>query len=94
MAATEKQLRINYLPEMKDKLKKLGSPTNWVDNLKKTDLSEHEMIEMIKLKSQAIENKASMYEKYELSGHNHKAPEANNLYLDSIKAKMALIENL
>jgi hypothetical protein len=45
----------------------------------------------VKLKSEAMEQKAQFYEAINTKDHQQ---EVNQLYLDSIKAKMALIEHL
>lgn len=87
---------------MRDKIKKpiagssskLNNHADWVDYMKKPDLTPEEKMEIIKLKSQAMEKKAN-YMENGLStmdiGNQH---DVNQLYMDSIKAKMALIEQM
>ena len=89
--------RIDYLPEMLEKVRakkpvqiqsRLNNQSDWMDYVKKQDLSQRDKIEIIKIKSEAMEQRALQYER------GHQREEANQLYLDSIKAKMALIEQL
>ena len=61
-----------------------------MDYVKKPDLSQRDKIEIIKIKSEAMEQRAHLFER----GHPDQMDEVNQLYLDSIKAKMALIEQL
>ncbi|CDW89846.1 UNKNOWN [Stylonychia lemnae] len=62
--------------------------------LKKKDLTSQQKYELVKFKSEALEQRAHEFE------HGFKQQDltiqsqVNNLYLDSIKAKMALIEQL
>lgn len=60
---------------------------DWLEQLKRKELSQRDKIEIVKIKSEAMEQRAQFYEAI-----NNQ--EANQLYLDSIKAKMALIEHL
>ncbi|TNV73789.1 hypothetical protein FGO68_gene10496 [Halteria grandinella] len=102
--------RIDYLPETLEKVKsqlvskknliggsRLNNQSDWMDQLKKPELSQQDKIEIIKIKSEAMEQRAHQFERgMKVAGQNDKQLEAdvNQLYLDSIRAKMALIEYL
>lgn len=99
--------KIDYLPETLEKVKshkknliggsRLNNQSDWMDQLKKPDLSQQDKIEIIKMKSEAMEQRAHLFERgIKVAGQADKQLEAdvNQLYLDSIRAKMALIEFL
>ena len=71
-------------------LSRLNNQSDWMEYVKKPDLSQRDKIEIIKIKSEAMEQRAHLYE----MGRSDNTDEVNQLYLDSIKAKMALIEQL
>eukprot|EP00347_Sterkiella_histriomuscorum_P023825 403333258 len=105
----EKPVKIDYLRDMQNKRQaqtQANTPTNQgesqlfrnqsslVKQLKKKDLTQEQKYEIVKIKSQALEAKAKNYE----SGYSHQAlnvqSEVNQLYMDSIKNKLALLEEL
>lgn len=62
--------------------------------MKKPDLTPEERMEIIKLKSQAMEKKANYMENGLSTMDINNQHDVNQLYMDSIKAKMALIEQM
>lgn len=83
----QEKKRVDYLAEMREKHSQVKEQSDWVEKLKRKELSQRDKIEIVKIKSEAMEQRAQFYEAI-----NNQ--EANQLYLDSIKAKMALIEHL
>jgi phage shock protein A len=56
-------------------------------------LSKHDKIELIKAKAEAMESKAKNFEYgFDAQISHNNTNELNSLYLDSIKAKMALLD--
>ena len=62
-------------------------------HIKNKNLSHHEKLEIVKSRSQALEMKAKYFEAGE-NGSRLGHQESSNMYLDSIKVKMALLEQM
>jgi|LauGreDrversion4_2_1035121.scaffolds.fasta_scaffold144841_2 hypothetical protein len=54
-------------------LSRLNNQTDWADYVKKSDLSQRDKIEIIKIKSEAMEQRAHLFER----GHPDQMEEVN-----------------
>lgn len=99
--ALQKRKQIDYFqeikktlnkPKNKDANSKLNNHTDWINDLKSKKLSKEDKIERIRIKAEAMESKAKYFEIANIQNNIKEQYEVNQLYLDSIKAKMAILD--